>query len=68
MIPKTGLKFYVVVNHEEQYRVLPESYRIPAGYKAAGMIGTREECLEYVKKVWKSATPEDWKDLLNSIK
>ena len=66
--PTDKTVYKVVVNHEEQYLVLPVSKSDPAGYKPTTMTGTKDECLSYVKKVWKDVSNEDWKTLLRKIK
>jgi MbtH protein len=47
-LPKQKV-FKVVVNHEEQYRVMPASQQTPQGWRDAGKTGTEAECLKYVK-------------------
>jgi MbtH protein len=49
--------YRVVVNHEEQYSIWPVGREIPAGWSEAGRQGTKEECLDYVKKVWTDMRP-----------
>jgi MbtH protein len=49
--------YTVVVNHEEQYSIWPEFKEIPAGWKAAGKTGSKQECLEYIKEVWTDMRP-----------
>jgi MbtH protein len=49
--------YTVVVNHEEQYSIWPEFKEIPAGWKAAGKTGSKEECLAYIKEVWTDMRP-----------
>jgi len=49
--------FTVVVNHEEQYAVWPADKQIPAKWSAAGMTGSKEECLAYVRRVWSDMRP-----------
>lgn len=50
--------YQVVVNHEEQYRVIPSGPRIPKGWRSAGLpAGTLEECRQQLRKVWKNARP-----------
>ena len=60
--------YKVVINHEEQYSILPASSPTPAGFKSAGKTGTAQECLNYVKKSWKGVTPQQWTRLVNSLK
>jgi MbtH protein len=50
-------QYRVVVNHEEQYSIWPSDREIPAGWKDAGKLGSKEECLEFVKQVWTDMRP-----------
>ena len=47
----------VVVNHEEQYSIWPDWKEIPAGWREAGMTGTKDACLEHIKTVWTDMRP-----------
>jgi uncharacterized protein YbdZ (MbtH family) len=49
--------YKVVVNHEEQYSILPNYREIPLGWKYAGKSGLKEECLAYIKEVWTDMRP-----------
>jgi MbtH protein len=49
--------YQVVVNHEEQYSIWPESRELPLGWKAAGFVGTKEACLEHIEEVWTDMRP-----------
>ena len=49
--------YKVVVNHEEQYSIWPASQENPAGWRDAGKIGLKAECLAYVKEVWTDMRP-----------
>jgi MbtH protein len=49
--------YKVVVNHEEQYSIWPASRENPLGWIDGGRIGPREECLSYIKEVWKDMRP-----------
>ncbi|MEM7769704.1 MAG: MbtH family NRPS accessory protein [Cyanobacteria bacterium P01_A01_bin.37] len=50
--------FYkVVVNHEEQYSIWPAHRENPLGWRDAGKMGLKPECLEYVKEVWTDMRP-----------
>jgi MbtH protein len=44
--------YKVVVNHEEQYSLWPADRDNPKGWQDAGKMGSRAECLEYIKMVW----------------
>lgn len=47
----------VVVNDEEQYSIWPADRVNPAGWKDAGKSGSRDECLQYIDRVWTDITP-----------
>jgi len=50
-------RFAVVVNHEEQYSIWPEGRPIPAGWRATGFAGGKNECLEHIAQVWTDMRP-----------
>lgn len=54
----TAPEFQVVVNDEEQYSLWPGTREIPSGWRATGMSGTRDACLEYVRTVWTDMRPK----------
>lgn len=47
----------VVVNHEDQHSVWPEARTLPAGWRATGFSGTRDECLAHIAVVWTDIRP-----------
>ena len=49
--------YKVVVNHEEQYSIWPEYKENPLGWNDAGKVGTKAECLAYIKEVWTDMRP-----------
>jgi MbtH protein len=49
--------YRVVVNHEEQYSIWPEYRDIPPGWRDAGKVGTKAECLAYINEVWTDMRP-----------
>ncbi|MGW0809525.1 MbtH family protein [Nonomuraea sp. NPDC002799] len=53
----TEEKFLVVVNHEEQYSVWFADRELPAGWRAEGVSGTRQECLDHIERVWTDMRP-----------
>lgn len=50
-------QYDVVVNHEEQYSIWPAEREMPLGWKAVGMRGSKEQCLEHIKEVWTDMRP-----------
>jgi len=53
----TGERHLVVVNHEEQYSVWRSDRGLPAGWRATGFEGTKEQCLAHVGEVWTDMRP-----------
>jgi uncharacterized protein YbdZ (MbtH family) len=49
--------YKVVVNHEEQYSIWPEYKENALGWNDAGKVGTKAECLAYIKEVWTDMRP-----------
>jgi MbtH protein len=47
----------VVLNYEEQYSIWWADRELPAGWRASGFEGTKEECLAYVDEVWTDMRP-----------
>jgi MbtH protein len=47
----------VVVNHEEQYSIWPVDRELPSGWRDAGKVGSKEECLAYIEQVWVDMRP-----------
>ena len=50
-------EYQVLVNHEEQYSLWPTFKAIPNGWSQVGPIGSKQECLAYVEKVWADTRP-----------
>lgn len=49
--------YKVVVNHEEQYSIWFADRENALGWNDAGKLGTKAECLEYIKEVWTDMRP-----------
>ena len=49
--------YKVVVNYEEQYSIWPADRENPLGWKDAGKVGSKAECLAHVKEVWIDMRP-----------
>ena len=51
-------EFYeVVINDEEQYSIWPTGRELPAGWRAAGKNGPKDDCLAYIGEVWSDMRP-----------
>jgi MbtH protein len=49
--------YKVVVNHEEQYSIWPADRENPLGWRDAGKVSAKSECLAYIKEVWTDMRP-----------
>ena len=49
--------YEVVMNDEEQYSIWPQDRELPAGWRAIGKSGTKDECLSHIEKVWTDMRP-----------
>jgi MbtH protein len=54
---ETGVAYSVVVNDEEQYSIWWDGRAIPAGWRAVGKVGSKDECLAHIKEVWTDMRP-----------
>jgi MbtH protein len=52
-----GTRYLAVVNDEEQHSIWPESRPLPAGWRSAGVSGTKQQCLDHIEKVWTDMRP-----------
>jgi len=50
-------RYKVVVNHEEQYSIWPAERENPVGWSDAGTIGSKTECLAYIREAWVDMRP-----------
>lgn len=49
--------YRVVVNDEEQYSIWDAHRAPPAGWRAAGFTGGRQQCLDHIASVWTDMRP-----------
>jgi MbtH protein len=57
MASDDGNTYKVVVNDEEQYSIWFADREPPAGWKAVGKEGPKEDCLAYIEEVWTDMRP-----------
>jgi MbtH protein len=57
MVDWTERILKVVVNAEEQYSIWPADRENPPGWRDAGKVGTKAECLAWVDGVWTDMRP-----------
>lgn len=60
--------YLVVVNHEEQYSIWDASQPPPAGWRAEGTRGTREQCLDHIAVIWTDMRPRSLREAMASEK
>jgi MbtH protein len=49
--------YTVLVNDEEQYSLWLTELAIPGGWRSTGQVGSKQECLDYVRRVWTDLRP-----------
>ena len=49
--------YRVVVNDEEQYSIWLADREIPAGWRAEGTEGPRQDCLAHIGEIWTDMRP-----------
>jgi len=57
-------EYLVLVNHEEQYSLWPAFREVPAGWKAVGLRGKRQECLNWIEANWTDMRPKSLVDAM----
>lgn len=60
--------FKILINDEEQYSLWPAWKEAPKGWKPVGPTGSKQECLEYVKSVWKDMRPKSLREEMEKTK
>ena len=50
-------RYFVVVNHEEQYSIWPDYRELPLGWTAVGEARSKSDCLAYIEEVWTDMRP-----------
>ncbi|MFJ9329052.1 MbtH family protein [Streptomyces sp. NPDC101230] len=57
MSDHTESAYRVVLNDEEQYSIWQAGRELPAGWRAEGTEGSKEECLDRIGQVWTDMRP-----------
>jgi MbtH protein len=58
--------FKAVVNHEEQYSIWPADRPNASGWVDAGKTGSKEECLDYIGRIWTDMRPLSLRKLMGA--
>lgn len=54
--------YQVLVNDEEQYSLWPLDIDVPAGWRATGTRGGKQECMDHVDQVWTDMRPRSLRE------
>jgi MbtH protein len=49
--------YAVVRNDEEQYSIWPDDRPLPPGWVKIGIVGSKQQCLDHIDKVWTDMRP-----------
>lgn len=49
-----GISYSILINGEGQYSLWPATLEVPGGWTVAFAQRSRQECLDYVNRVWTS--------------
>lgn len=60
-----GDVFRVVVNDEDQYALWPADKPVPQGWRDAGKVGNKEECLQFVQENWTDMRPRSLREAMD---
>ena len=60
-------QYKVVVNHEEQYSIIPLDQDISRGWKEVGTVGSQTECIKFIEEVWTDMKSSDRDQILRRI-
>ncbi|WP_316779506.1 MbtH family protein [Streptomyces sasae] len=68
MEEQTDLRPYrVVLNDEEQYSIWWADRDLPAGWRAEGTEGSKEECLAHIDEVWTDMRPASLRRRMEAV-
>ena len=60
-------QYKVVINHEEQYSIVPISQSLSRGMREVGKVGSAKECLNFIEEVWTDMSAAEKLKLQRSI-
>lgn len=64
----TNEEYICLVNKEGQYSIWFANKEIPIGWEHEGPKGSKEECLEYIKKTWTDMRPISLREQMDAKK
>jgi MbtH protein len=60
------IQYQVLMNDEEQFSLWPASHDVPAGWRSAGKVGDKQECMAYVDEVWTDMRPRSLRERMDT--
>ncbi len=54
---QADIDYKILINHEEQYCIWPETKAAPLGWKEVGPKGSKQDVLEWIKVNWTDMRP-----------
>jgi MbtH protein len=60
-----GGRYQAVRNAEEQYSLWPADRTPPSGWQPDGFVGSRDEVLDHIERVWTDIRPKSLRDRLD---
>ncbi|GAA2966676.1 MbtH family protein [Actinokineospora diospyrosa] len=64
---RDDIAYQVLVNDEDQYSLWPAHRDIPAGWRAEGTTGTKDECSAHVDRVWTDMRPRSLREAMDQV-
>lgn len=61
---ETGSRYRVVRNDEDQYSIWLADRPPPAGWHDEGVVGTKQECLQHIDRVWTDMRPRSLREAM----
>ena len=58
-------RYEVLRNDEDQYSLWLDGHDVPDGWHRVGVAGSKEECSEYVDKVWTDMRPRSLREQMD---
>lgn len=56
-IDQENAHFRVLINEEHQYSLWPAQKGAPPGWRDVGIVGNKQQCLNYIEEVWVDMRP-----------
>ena len=63
-IDNPDMIFEVVVNEQGQYSIWPTYRDVPSGWRAVGVQGERQVCLDHIAEAWSDLRPKRLRDAM----